>query len=675
VSLFRRKRKYQRRKKIEWEVNPETAREIGAIALIVFGLLFLLSLFGAAGSLGYYLARLIKFLFGFLSYPFALAFVLLGIAIFMPQKIKLKPSSAIGLILFALFLPAFVHLFIDRSMALEAAELGQGGGIVGFAISSLFSLLLGRWVSFLMIFGLCLVSLMLIFSLTLTSVFSKLKDRLFRQKEAPVEIRSGVPVLTMTQKRQVEGEKESQLTPGGYQLPSYDLLEAPSTGPTSGDVNKNLAIIAKTLSHFGITVTMSDVNIGPTVTQYTLKPAEGVKLSQITARANDLALALAAHPIRIEAPIPGKAFVGIEVPNQKRAIVTLKELFLSKEWREHNCKLPIALGRDVAGVPMVVNLEKMPHLLVAGSTGSGKTIFLNSLIMSLLFSKTPSELKFILIDPKRVEFTYYNNLPHLLVPVVVDLDKTVSTLKWTVAEMERRYKIFQEVHKRDIDVYNQTQEEKMPYIVVIIDELADLMALAASEVEAQIVRIAQMARATGIHLVLATQRPSVDVITGLIKANVTARIAFAVASQVDSRTILDMGGAERLLGDGDMLYQGSDIAKPRRIQGALVREKEIKRVTEFIKSQMPEVNYDEAIVEYKPETSRLTEVPSDELYEQAKEVVVNARTASASLLQRRLRIGYTRAARLLDLLEQEGVIGPAEGSKPREVLIEKSEEG
>jgi len=673
--LFRRKRKYQRRKKIEWEVDPETAKEIIAIVLIIAGFLFLFSLFGIAGSfVGNYLVYFIKFLFGFLAYPLALASVFLGITIFMPQKISLKPGSIIGLILFALFLPAFIHLFIDKDVALESAKLGQGGGIVGFAISFLFRALFGPWIPFLIICGLCLISLMLIFSLRLAPALERLKGRLFKQKEVPVEIRSGVPVLTMTQKRQIEGEKESQPVSGGYHLPSYDLLEAPSGGATSGDVNKNLAIIAKTLANFGITVTMFDVSIGPTVTQYTLKPAEGVKLSQITARTNDLALALAAHPIRIEAPIPGKALVGIEVPNQKRAIVSLKELFLSREWREHDCKLPVALGRDVAGVPVVVNLEKMPHLLVAGSTGSGKTIFLNALIINLLFAKTPSELKFILIDPKRVEFTYYNNLPHLLAPVVADPDKIISTLKWTVAEMERRYKIFQEVRKRDIDVYNQGQEEKMPYIVVIIDELADLMALAASEVEAQIVRIAQMARATGIHLVLATQRPSVDVITGLIKANVSARIAFAVASQVDSRTILDTGGAERLLGDGDMLYQGSDIAKPRRIQGALVREKEIKRVTEFIRSQVPEISYNQEVIEYKPETSRLTEMPSDKLYEQAKEVVLNARTASASLLQRRLGIGYTRAARLLDFLEQEGVIGPAEGSKPREVLIEKKEE-
>lgn len=674
MTLLRRKRKYTRRKKEEIIIDPKIAREIGATLLIIFGILFFFSLFGLAGVFGKLLYQLITFLFGRISFLISLFLIFLGVAIFFPEKIQVRRTSWIGLCLFFLFLPALIHLFIDEESALEIAKSGGGGGLVGFGGSYLLFKFFGLWASFILLLGFLIISIMLIFQISLSSALTFLKS-LFRKKEvSQIEIQQeGVPVLAMMKKKTVPEQVRPTTTAEGYQFPPIDLLESPKGLPTSGDINKNLSIIAKTLANFGISVTMSDVYVGPTVTQYTLKPAEGVKLSQITARANDLALALAAHPIRIEAPIPGKALVGIEVPNQKRAIVTLKEMFLSKEWKENTCKLPIALGRDVAATPCVVNLEKMPHLLVAGSTGSGKTIFLNALILSLLYSKTPSEVKFILIDPKRVEFTLYDGLPHLITPVVVDLEKTISTLKWAVYEMERRYKVFQEAKKRDIETYNQTAEEKMPYLIIIIDELADIMALAPSDVEASIVRLAQMARATGIHLVVATQRPSVDVITGLIKANITARVAFAVASQVDSRTILDTAGAERLLGEGDMLYQASDIAKPRRIQGAMVRESEVKRVVSFIKSQVPEVVYPEEITEYKPEPKEI-EGPEDELYEKALEIVVSSQRASASLLQRRLRVGYARAARLLDLLEAKGVIGPQEGSKPREVLVKKQEE-
>lgn len=664
-----RKRHYKKRKGllkgIEWEIEPKTLREVLAIFSIIFGGLFLLSLLGLAGSLGQFLSQFIRLLFGYLSPLFSLTLLFLGFSLFFPKKIPLKATSSIGLVLFFLFLPSLVHLFIDKSEALEVAKMGKGGGIIGFSLSFLFNSLIGFWGSLLILLGLSLVSLLVIFQASLSSLFSGFFRLIKRKKPEVLVHKPGIPVLSMMKRKPQEVEEKP--LPGEYQLPTPDLLEDISSSPTPGDINKNVSIIAKTLRNFGILVTMSDVNIGPTVTQYTLKPSEGVKLANITARANDLALTLASHPIRIEAPIPGKAFVGIEVPNQKRALVTLKEMLLTSEWKNHRCKLPITLGRDVAGTPTVVNLEKMPHLLISGATGTGKTIAINSIIMSLLYTKKPDELKFILIDPKRVEFTHYNNLPHLLAPVVVDLKEIVSTLKWTVAEMERRYKIFQEAHKRDIDVYNTEIEEKMPYIIVIIDELADLMAMAASDVEASIVRIAQMARAVGIHLVVATQRPSVDVITGLIKANITSRVAFAVASQVDSRTILDMAGAEKLLGEGDMLYQASDVAKPRRIQGVMIKEKEVKKVTDFIKVQVPSVSYQKEVIEFRPKEG-FAEIPPDELYEEALKVVVEAQKASASLLQRRLRVGYARAARLLDLLEQKGIIGPQEGSKPREIL-------
>ena len=669
MALIRRKRVYSRKRKIQWEIDPETGREVAAILLVLFGGLFLMSIFGLAGSFGRFLMDFITLMFGYVAFIFSASLLVLGILLFMPKKFEIRPATYIGLIIFFLFFPGLVHVFVNQDEALQVARNGAAGGVVGFAISAIFYSLTGFWATLLLLFAITVVSLMITFSFKLSTVFEWLKVLREKMKRDQVEVKGNVPVLSMTEVKEVK-----KALPGEYQLPPQQLLMDPSGSPQGGDINHNVSIISNTLKQFNIKVTMSDATIGPTVTQYTLKPAEGMKLSQITARSNDLALALAAHSIRIEAPIPGKSLVGIEVPNQKRAIVTLKEVLLSSEYKQSKAVLPIALGRDVAASPMVVAIEKMPHLLVAGSTGSGKSIFLNSLILSLLYNKKPDELKFILVDPKRVEFTQYNGLPHLLAPVITDLDKTVSTLKWVVAEMERRYKVFQEAKKRDIGAYNESKPpEKMPYMVVIIDELADLMVMSASEVEAQIVRIAQMARATGIHLVVATQRPSVDVITGLIKANITTRIAFAVASQVDSRTILDMAGAEKLLGSGDMLYQASDIAKARRVQAPMIRESEVHKVVEFIKQQVPEVAYEEEITQFRPESKNMGAIPEDELYDQATDVVIQSGKASASLLQRRMRIGYTRAARLLDLLEQNGVIGPPEGAKPRDVINTRPE--
>ncbi len=452
-----------------------------------------------------------------------------------------------------------------------------------------------------------------------------------------------------------------------------DLLDDQSEKPTSGDIKTQMNIIQKTLENFGIQVEMGDVSVGPTVTQYTLKPADGVKLSKITTLHNDLALSLAAHPIRIEAPIPGKSLVGIEVPNQKVAAVNLKEIIRSQEFKQRKTNLAVALGKDVSGKVWIADLAKMPHLLVAGSTGSGKSVCLNAIIISLLYQNNPDDLRLILIDPKRVEFTVYNGIPHLLTPVITDTAKTVNALKWVIGEMDRRFELLSKHGKRDIGAFNRESGEKMPYLIVIIDELADLMAVAAAEVEAAIIRLAQMARAVGIHLILATQRPSVNIITGLIKANITTRIAFAVASGTDSRTILDASGAEKLLGRGDMLYISPDLGKPKRLQGAFVRDHEIKKITDFLKSQSEPEYLDE--VTQKPPLG--TYVPGfnfdassdDELLGEAKEVILQAGKASASLLQRRLKVGYARAARLLDLLEEQGIIGPADGAKPRDILI------
>src|SRR3989339_1632627 len=470
-----------------------------------------------------------------------------------------------------------------------------------------------------------------------------------------------------------------------YKFPPVDLLEPDTGEPTSGDIKTNANIIKRTFQHFGIEVEMSEVNIGPTVTQYTFRPAQGIKLSKITTLGNDLSLALAAHPIRLEAPIPGRSLVGIELPNKAMMKVRLKNLIEQPDFAQNHKMLTIALGRDVAGMPVYAGLEKMPHLLVAGATGTGKTICLNSIITSLLYRQAPNFLKLILIDPKRVEFPVYNGLPHLLTPVIVDQDKMVNALRWAVSEMERRFDILSGQQTRDIIAYNKKfidgeLEEPLPYIVIVVDELADLMASHGRDVEATIVRLAQMSRAVGIHLILATQRPSVEVITGLIKANITSRITFQVASQVDSRTILDSAGAEKLLGAGDMLFVSAEIAKPRRIQAAYISEKEVKKVADWVVEngsnvQDPQTALVDALkenLEHNPDAGKdgggeVFFGDNDPLFEDVKKIVLETKKASASFLQRRLRIGYSRAARLIDMLEEQGLVGPADGAKPREV--------
>jgi S-DNA-T family DNA segregation ATPase FtsK/SpoIIIE len=427
---------------------------------------------------------------------------------------------------------------------------------------------------------------------------------------------------------------------------------------------------------------MEGANIGPRVTQYTLKPPTGVKLTKITALENNLALDLAAHSIRMEAPIPGKRAVGIEVPNVKAATVRVSSLLQSREWTSAHGKLGFVIGKDIAGNAVVADLAKMPHLLVAGQTGSGKSVMINTFLTSLLYRNSPSDLKLILVDPKQVEMAPYQDIPHLLTPVINEPEKCISALKWAVAEMERRLRTMAEVGKRNIGEYNNLKkEEGMPYIVIVIDELADLMMMAARDVEALIVRLAQKARAAGIHLVLATQRPSVDVITGLIKANVPARIAFTVASQVDSRTIIDQMGAEKLLGRGDMLLLTSDMPKPKRVQAALIEDDETAKVMDFIKMQRPP-QYDDEVVSQPVQLNGKGGVvadfggsdPDDDMFRDAVKVVIENRKASTSLLQRRLRIGYGRAARIMEQMEEQGIIGHADGSRPRDVLVSSVDE-
>jgi len=457
-----------------------------------------------------------------------------------------------------------------------------------------------------------------------------------------------------------------------------DLLTRSTEQPTSGDIKENQEKIRATLQTFGIEVEMGEVNVGPTVTQFTFKPADGVKLSQVVALQNDLALALAAHPLRMEAPIPGKSLVGIEVPNQSVAVVKLRDILESNAFRNRRSPLTVTLGKDVAGEASVADLGRMPHCLLAGATGSGKSVCLNSFIVSLLYQNSPDNLRLIMVDPKRVELNIYNDIPHLLTPVIHEVDQTINALRWAVGQMDYRYKLLAEARVRSLADYNQkVLVGKLPYIVIVIDELADLMAVAARDVEAAIIRLAQMARAVGIHLVLATQRPSVNVITGLIKANITTRLAFSVASQTDSRTILDMAGAEKLLGRGDMLFASAESSKPRRLQGCFVSDDEIEKVTRFLKDRA-EPEYDESIVERHRGSSSSSHYASgssdddDPLLGEAEGVVVQFDKASASLLQRRLRIGYARAARILDLLEERGIVGPADGAKARDVMARSS---
>jgi len=465
-----------------------------------------------------------------------------------------------------------------------------------------------------------------------------------------------------------------------YKLPSPVLLDsAPShVKGDKDDLRKEAEKLIETLGNFNIQCNILQINKGPTITRYELQPAPGIKVSRITSLTNDLAMALATSEIRMEAPIPGKSAIGIEVPNKVKTSVFLRSLIDSKEYKAVKSNIPFALGKDIAGKNIIASIDKMPHLLIAGATGSGKSVCINSLIMSILYRAKPDEVKLILIDPKVVELSIYNGIPHLLIPVVTDPRKASNALNWAVSEMTNRYKVFAQNSVRDIFSYNEKMvkenQDKMPQIVIIIDELADLMAVASSEVEECITRIAQLARACGIHLVIATQRPSVDVITGVIKANIPSRIAFAVSSYIDSRTILDSNGAEKLLGKGDMLYHPMGIAKPIRIQGTFISDDEIKRVVENIREQQIEIKSQRSkeIIEEIEKTPNLEE-KVDEFLEQAIEMVVNDGQASASYIQRKFKVGYSRAARIIDQLEERGIVGGHEGSKPRKVLITKEE--
>ena len=494
------------------------------------------------------------------------------------------------------------------------------------------------------------------------------KIRLFKQKKAK-EVEDKKPKF----------EKEPIVYDTPYEYPSIDILNSPppvEDREIKENFEESSRILEETLKDFGIEAKVIKVNKGPVITRYELEPASGVKIQRITSLSDNIALVMKATSIRIVAPVPGKGTVGVEVPNQKSTLVYLKDLLASKDYKNEPSKLKLALGKDISGAPVVTDLGAMPHLLIAGATGSGKTICVNSIITSLLFNASPQELKFIMIDPKRVELAAFNNLPHLLAPVVTDSKKVAHALEWLVNEMDRRYEVFAKIGVKNIDGYNRKAEKEslapVPFIVVIIDELADLMLVAQQEVENMITRLAQLSRAVGIHMIIATQRPSVDVITGVIKANFPSRISFKVASKVDSRTVLDINGAEKLLGRGDMLFMEPGNPKPIRGQGSLVGDDEIEKLTEFI-TQQRKPEYEDAITKVEDQKTSYKKFTKDEIYDEAVKLVLQTRQASVSMLQRRLGVGYTRAARLIDMMEDESIVGPYQGSKPREILIDAQE--
>jgi DNA segregation ATPase FtsK/SpoIIIE, S-DNA-T family len=699
--------------------------QVGALFLIAFSLLLILGWFGLGGPILDWLYEAALNTVGYAVFVMPLLFIYVAVEIFRAEDNKLpfvmKLATAFSLVWFA-------GLF----GLLENADGKTTGGFVGDTVNSgMLALVNGGVAAFIYIL-LIIITALFIIRVSPFTIIKKIWEMVRRDPSeqesnvnvmrsaaaidtpkstiADFKLNAGVPTLDPNEKvaktssfknstpRDKAAEDQAALvmvSDPNWKSPSVDLLEKKQSPADAGDVQQNAQIIKDTLGEFGISVDMEGANIGPKVTQYTLRPPSGVKLGRITALETNIALNLAAQSLRMEAPIPGQKAVGIEVPNRKAADVRLHSILTSPQWNGSAEPLGFAIGKDIAGQATIGELNKMPHLLIAGQTGSGKSVMINTLLTSLLYRNSPSEMKLILVDPKQVEMAPYEDIPHLLTPVITEPEKTISALKWAVNEMERRYKLLAEHKVRDIATYNnmvrngakkvvvkdgdgneqEHQEGAMPYVVIVIDELADLMMVAARDVEALIVRLAQKARAVGVHLVLATQRPSVDVITGLIKANVPARIAFTVASQIDSRTILDQIGAEKLLGQGDMLLLTPSMSKPKRIQGAWVTDEEVMKITDHLRMQSPPQYNDEVVsqpVQLNGKGGVVMDFDGggdDDMYRDAVRCVIDSGKASASLLQRRLRVGYARAARLIEQMEEQGIIGPADGARPRDVLV------
>ncbi|PIQ77235.1 cell division protein FtsK [Candidatus Peregrinibacteria bacterium CG11_big_fil_rev_8_21_14_0_20_46_8] len=722
-----------RRSNIKFEVESQVAREITAVVYLALSFLFMLSIYGHLGIVGDWIHGFLRPLFGFGIHLVPIAFFGISLTLFFSEKSPFTIARITGLLLLFGSVLSIFHLSVPITDLLESAQAGLYGGYVGFVTNFIFrsALRFGNLGTSIIFFAALIVGVLLTFELSLMELMKKAKPEIsiqkrrargnvinvddedeeeeeeeeeeaeeYEEEEEEMTIMKPQPIseedeeaavaavaasANRDEKAPLQSDKDDQVE---WEFPTLDLLEKTevSEGVEDDVLKENAELIREKLEQFGIPVSMAEVHVGPTVIQYALKPHDGVKLSKITNLKSDLAMALAASSIRIEAPIPGKALVGIEIPNDKRYTVRLREILTSKQWKDKegtNLRLP--LGRNVSGKPVVIDLAKMPHMLIAGATGAGKSVGMNSFLVSLLYQNDPSDLKFIMVDPKRVELNAYNSIPHLLCPVITDVEKATVALKWAVAEMNRRYIALAEERHKNIDEYNADPkiEKKFPKIVIVIDELADLMMAAGKAVEASICRIAQMARAVGMHLMIATQRPSVNVITGLIKANIPARVSYAVTSGVDSRTVIDSIGAEDLLGQGDLLFMCADVSKPMRVQGVYLSTKEIERVTNRVKLTV-EPEYDESITSMETANADVQGLPTkgaaaiggggsgnDPLYEKAVELVVSARKASASLLQRRLEVGYARAARILDEMEENGLIGPAQGAKPRDIYVGK----
>ena len=717
MSMSRENKKDEKKKDDSSYFNhlkEETLRAIVAIIFFVLALFLILSAFGKGGLLGGKSFEILKYLFGVGYYLLPIIFLILCVSFFRSLHKRLALTESIG---------GFV--FFISSLALVHISLPSRGGIVGEFISKPLLSLFDSYVSVIILIALIIISLLTIFDIPLTftfitSIFKKKKINEEDSLEPELIISNPESLNLQKDKEKIENnikkntneviEKDSvkkdefgisPLLWNGKEFtpPPLSLLEEDRGKPGVGDIKANSNIIKRTLQNFGIQVEMDEISIGPSITRYALKPAEGVKLSRIVGLQSDLALALAAHPIRIEAPIPGKSLVGIEIPNSTKTTVGLGTLLSSPEFQNSDKPLLVSLGKGISGISFFGNLAKAPHLLIAGATGSGKSVTIHAVITSLLYRNSPDNLKFIMVDPKRVELTLYNKIPHLLTPVITDAKKAILALKWAAKEMDRRYDILQaeslqniasyhknvlepELKKAIKDKKTEKQIETMPYIVIVIDELADIMSSYPRELESAIVRLAQMSRAVGIHLILSTQRPSVNIITGLIKANIPSRIALQVASQIDSRTILDGSGAEKLLGAGDMLYLSGDMSQPQRIQSAYISEDEVKSVVKYLvqsyENEIPsEINLtgntreeSSNIFESTLDNEKIED--DDDLYEEARQTIIEAGKASTSYLQRKLGIGYARAARLIDILEERGVIGPGSGAKPREVLENRS---
>ena len=705
--------------------------QVAAVLLMAFSVLLVVSWFGAGGPLLNQMLEVSKRTIGWAVYIVPVAGLYVAVRIFGAENNRLPAVMKFASILIVIWFSGLFGLFREKGAP-------STGGVVGDGLNSVVLSLVNIPVGIFIYILLIAITLLFVLQLRFSDIAAMFKTAVASNEKAENEanvqvmrkaaeddhgkmddfkLNEGVPTVSQDDSKQsaklkikpqakkAEADRDDKMamlavSDPNWQFPSLDLLENKEAPADAGDIKQNARIIQDTLREFNINVDMEGANIGPKVTQYTLRPPAGIKLSKITALETNIALNLAASSLRMEAPIPGKKAVGIEVPNKKAADVRIRSILESAEWRRRKEPLSFAIGKDISGLPFVGELNKMPHLLVAGQTGSGKSVMINTLLSSLLYRNAPSDMKLILVDPKQVEMAPYQDIPHLLTPVIVEPEKTMSALKWAVNEMERRYSLLAEERVRDIKTYNerakakgkkigvsdekgnvqQVDEGTMPYIVIVIDEMADLMMVAKRDVEGLIVRLAQKARAVGIHLVLATQRPSVDVITGLIKANVPARIAFTVASQTDSQTILDQAGAEKLLGQGDMLIKTASMPKPKRIQGAWVMDSEVNKITDQLRMQAPP-QYNDEIVSQPVQLNGKGGVvmdfggnSSDDMFKDAVQVVVQMRKASTSLLQRKLRIGYSRAARIIEEMEEQGIIGPADGSRPREVLISSVDE-